>query len=174
MSAVIRPLVLGVLLAAAASAPRAAQDYPTAKLTVTGGAHAGTYEMQRGISCRIRPAEAGRPATLESAFLSEEAARQRAGEKVSYLALDVAESGSSNSGFGVAVAVNTPEPRVAYVVETRPAGGGSKEPDAPTGPTGTGRATFRRSGEWITAEFRARTAAGVRVEGTTRCRLAPE
>jgi hypothetical protein len=174
VTAVIHSLVLGLLLTAVASAPLTAQDYPTAKFTITGGDHAGSYEMRHGTWCTLKPAEAGRPATLQAAFLSEEAARQRASDKVSYLALDVAESGSSNSGFGVAVAVNTPEPRVAYVVETRPAGSGSTEPDAPKGPTGTGQATFRRSGEWVTTEFRARTAASVRVEGTARCRLAPE
>lgn len=174
MSAVIHAFVLGVLLPAVASVPLAAQAYPTAKLTITGGAHAGSYELRHGISCRLRPAEAGRPMTLESAFRSDDAAAQRASDKVSYLGLDIAESGSSKSGFGVAVAVNSLEPRVAYVVETRPAGSGSREPDAPEGPTGTGQATFRRSGEWITTEFHARTEAGVRIEGTTRCRLWPE
>ena len=31
-----------------------------------------------------------------------------------------------------------------------------------------------RSDEWVTTEFRAQTEAGVRVEGTTQCRLSPE
>ena len=142
-------------------APRAEAQDSSARLTIAGGPHAGTYELAHGhcsavdnsIVAMFTPRLAGQAAGqngLESIKLYTEPGKGKP-DGLSLSAEFHAKSGKT----------------VVYEIYAIPAELGG--PGGKTRPKGRGSVTVQSGGTGSSAAFRGQTAAGVRMEGSVKC-----
>ena len=170
MHGFIRPA--GLMMMAALLAGRVEAQSPKARITLTGGPQAGSYEMNGGALCvtsDIGPGDQG----FSAEFLADPPRGWRKGPPyLSHLWLstprvrhpkpDAVSVGAAFSKWG------TPTTEIQYKVFTIPREL-DNNPELGRTLTGRGNANVRITGGNYTATFSGQTEDGVRIEGSLEC-----
>lgn len=155
------------LAALALAAPALADTGSSARITVSGGAHAGKYEYRSDEACIIA-ALPGKPAGF-SLFLMNER---------SSLTLDLPDA-AKTSQLQIELMVADTKPgqsrkntaTVSYTIDTRPDAVLEEYQRAERkGMSGKGSATLTQTGNTASLSFSGTTTNGVKIAGTVDCR----
>jgi hypothetical protein len=156
-----------------ASTPRLDAQHHQVRFTLTGGPHAGSYEMDQAAMCQVADLSADE---LElSAIFDADRPKgwrddpDRAYAKGFVLSTPRAKGGKAGS-FALAAGFATPRERnrkVEYVILTIPRE--LQEPGLERDPEGRGDVTVERTDAGAKATFRGETQDGVRIEGSLEC-----
>jgi hypothetical protein len=162
-----------LLAVAAVLTGRLEAQSPTARITLTGGPQAGTYEMSGSPICKTFD-DGADDHGFGAEFVADPPHGWRKGPPyLSHLWLSTPRMRNPKAdavSFGVTFSKwGTPAIETDYKVFTIPPaldhnpGLGRKQ-------TGKGHATVKRAGEKLSATFSGETADGVRMEGSVQCR----
>lgn len=160
-------LVIPVLMAGGLQA-----QAPKARITLTNGPQAGTYEMTGSPICKTFDADADHGFGAE--FVADPPHGWRKGPPyLSHLWLSTPRMQHPKSdavSLGVTFTKwGTPAIEIDYKVFTIPPAL-DHNPELGRTQTGKGQATVRRAGDKLAATFSGETADGVRMEGSVECR----
>jgi hypothetical protein len=160
MTILTRIAALAATLIAAASHSVEAQP-SSIRLTITGGAHAGTYELKRGQCDGLR-------GQIISMFQPE--ARPAPGSSTpESIELYTEPGDGKRTGFSVIADFRDKSGRrIQYEIYAIPPELQGPGPTKP--PKGSGSVTIREEATGTFATFRGETADGVRMEGSVDCR----
>jgi hypothetical protein len=145
---------------------------PKARITLTGGPQAGTYEMSGSPICKSFE-DASSDHGFGAEFVADPPHGWRKGPPyLSHLWISTPRMRSPKPdavSFGVTFSKwGTPTIETDYKVFTIPPAL-DNNPELGRKQTGKGQATVRRAGDKLSATFSGETADGVRMEGTVDC-----
>jgi hypothetical protein len=172
MTAIARAAAAATVLTLA-SAPRLDAQHHQVHFTLTGGPHAGSYEMSQAAMCKVVDVSANE-VELSAIFDADRPKRwrddpDRAYAKGFVLSKPRIQGGKAGS-FALAAGFATPRERhrrVEYVILTIPRE--LQEPGLERDPEGRGAVTVERTDAGAKATFRGETKDGVRIEGSLEC-----
>ncbi len=171
---------LGLLLTLAAAAPLRGQIASAAKVTVTGGAHPGTYTVESQDWCTIRPPERGEPGRFSIEMSNEHIPDSSKALTIFSVYIPSIESkhlGRLAASVRFDDLTNLKTPDTVYEMDTTPISEldsliareeGRRTVERKS--SGRGRATLKRHGATATLAVQGETENGVRLEGTIECR----
>ena len=171
MIAIVRAAATATILILPA-APRLDAQHQV-RFTLTGGPHAGTYEMSQAAMCDVVDVSA-KEVELSAVFDADRPKGWRDDPNRAYakgfvLSKPGTEGGKAGS-FALAAAFATPREqhrRIEYVILTIPRE--MQEPGLERDPEGRGDVTVERTDAGAKATFRGETKDGVRIEGRLEC-----
>jgi hypothetical protein len=140
---------------------RAAAQDSSLRLTITGGPHAGTYELAHGQCDALE-------GSIISMFTPQLAGQAAGRNGLESMEVYTTPGDGKPDGWAVTADFRAKSgKRVVYEIYAMPPelqGPGRKEPMK-----GSGTVTIKRGGDGTSATFRGQTADGVKMEGSVKC-----